>query len=155
VIPWRLSSNCRRFGTHCRFDLHRQVNEVCQWMDCVGYLYLIGLERGSGRANRKLCARTGRVEVQQVVEGEGVYTPSPSTTCWTFTRPVWAHYFLLALPLPRSNPIRYKYPTQSIHWHTSFTCLWRSNWQWVPKRRQLELRRRGITQKGTNRISDC
>ena len=60
-----------------------------------------------------------------------------------------AHYFLLALPLPRSNSIRYKYPTQSIHWHTSFTCLWRCNRQWVPKRRLLELRRRRITQKGT------
>jgi len=32
----------------------------------------------------------------------------------------------------------------------SFTCLWRWNRQWVPKRRQLELRRQGITQKGTN-----
>ena len=41
----------------------------------------------------------------------------------------------------------YKYHTQSIHWHTSFTCLWRWKLQWVPKRRQLELRRRGITQK--------
>ena len=59
VIPRRLSSNCRRFGTHYRFHLHRQVNEVCQWMDCVGYLYLVGLERRSGRANRKWCARTG------------------------------------------------------------------------------------------------
>ena len=29
-----------------------------------------------------------------------------------------AHYFLLALPLPRSNPTRYKYPAQSFHWHT-------------------------------------
>jgi len=29
--------------------------------------------------------------------------------------PVQAHYFLLALPLPCSNPTRYKYPTQSIH----------------------------------------
>ena len=35
------SSNCRCFGTHYRFHLHRQVNEVCQWMECVGYLYLI------------------------------------------------------------------------------------------------------------------
>ena len=78
--------------------------------------------------------------------------PTPSTNCWTFTRPVRAHYFLLTLPLPRSNSIRYKYATQSIHWHTSFTCLWRWNRQWVPKRRQLELRRRGITQKGTNYI---
>ena len=59
VIPRRLSSNCRRFGTHCRFHLHRQVNEI----------------------------------------------------------------------------------------YTSFTCLWRRNRQWVPKRRQLELRCRGITQK--------
>jgi len=40
---------------------------------CVGYLYLVGLEWGSGRANRKWCACAGRVEVQQVVEGEGVY----------------------------------------------------------------------------------
>jgi len=78
------------------------------------------------------------------------FTPSPSTTCWISTRPGWAHYFLLALPLPHSNPTRYKYPTHSFHWHISFTCLWRWNWQWVPKRRQLELRRRGITQKGTN-----
>jgi len=28
VIPRRLSSNCRRFGTHYLFHLHRQVNEV-------------------------------------------------------------------------------------------------------------------------------
>jgi len=42
-------------------------------MDCVGYLYLVGLERGSGRANRKWCARTGRVEVQLVVVWDGVY----------------------------------------------------------------------------------
>ena len=28
VIPRRLSSNCRRFGTHYRSHLHRQVNEV-------------------------------------------------------------------------------------------------------------------------------
>jgi len=28
VIPRRLSSNCRRLGTHCRFHLHRQVKEV-------------------------------------------------------------------------------------------------------------------------------
>jgi len=34
--------------------------------------------------------------------------------------------------------------------HTSLTCLWRWNRQWVPKRRQLELRRQGITQIGTN-----
>jgi len=36
------------------------------------YIWL-GLERGSGRANRKWCAHAGRVVVQQVVEGEGVY----------------------------------------------------------------------------------
>ena len=42
VIPRLLSSNCQHFGTHCRFHLRRQVNEVCQWMDCVGYLYLVG-----------------------------------------------------------------------------------------------------------------
>jgi len=46
VIPRRLSSNSRRFRTHFRFHLHRQVNEVSQWMECVGYLYLIVLERG-------------------------------------------------------------------------------------------------------------
>jgi len=28
VIPRRLSSNCRRFGTHYRFHLRGQVNEV-------------------------------------------------------------------------------------------------------------------------------
>ena len=28
VIPRRLSYNCQRFGTHCRFHRHRQVNEV-------------------------------------------------------------------------------------------------------------------------------
>ena len=28
----------------------------------------LGLERGSGRANRKWCARAGRLVVQQVVE---------------------------------------------------------------------------------------
>ena len=36
------------------------------------YIWL-GLERGSCRANRKWCARAGLLEVQQVVEGEGVY----------------------------------------------------------------------------------
>ena len=35
---------------------------------CGIYIWL-GLERGSGRANRKWCARAGRLEVQQVVEG--------------------------------------------------------------------------------------
>ena len=34
VISRRLISNCRRFGTHYRFHLHRQMNEVCQWQDC-------------------------------------------------------------------------------------------------------------------------
>ena len=54
VIPRRLSSNCRRFGTHYRFHLHRQVNEVCQWQYCAWYLYLVGLERGSGSATTSL-----------------------------------------------------------------------------------------------------
>jgi len=27
VIPRRLISNSRRFGTHCRFHLHRQMND--------------------------------------------------------------------------------------------------------------------------------
>ena len=36
------------------------------------YIWL-GLERGSGRANRKWCARAERLVVQQVVEGESVY----------------------------------------------------------------------------------
>ena len=31
----------------------------------------LGLERGSGRANRKWCARAGRLAVQQIVEGGG------------------------------------------------------------------------------------
>jgi len=31
----------------------------------------LGLERGGGRANRKWCARAGRLAVQQVVEGGG------------------------------------------------------------------------------------
>ena len=31
----------------------------------------LGLERGSGRANRKWCSRAERLEVQQVVEGGG------------------------------------------------------------------------------------
>jgi len=33
-----------------------------------------------------------------------LYTPSPSTTCWTTNCPARAHHFLLALPLPRSKP---------------------------------------------------
>ena len=33
----------------------------------------LGLERVSGRGNRKWCARAGRLVVQQVVAGEGVY----------------------------------------------------------------------------------
>ena len=45
---------------------------------CVVYIYIwLGLERGSGRANRKWCARAGRLV---------------------------AHHFLLARPLPRSKP---------------------------------------------------
>ena len=32
-----------------------------------GVFIPVGLERGSGRASRKWCASTGRVEVQQVV----------------------------------------------------------------------------------------
>ena len=31
VIPRRLRSNSRRFGTHCRFHLHRQVNGVLHY----------------------------------------------------------------------------------------------------------------------------
>ena len=38
-----------------------------------GVFIPVGLERGSGRANRMWCARAGQLEVQQVVEGEGVY----------------------------------------------------------------------------------
>jgi len=30
LYPRRLSSNCRRFGTHYRFHLHRQVNEAAE-----------------------------------------------------------------------------------------------------------------------------
>jgi len=40
----------------------------------------------------------------------------------TKVKPVRAHYFLLALPLPRSNPTRYKYPTH-IHPLTYFIDL--------------------------------
>jgi len=36
-----------------------------------GVFIPVGLEQGSGRANRKCCARTGWLEVQQVVEGRG------------------------------------------------------------------------------------
>jgi len=36
-----------------------------------GVFIPVGLERGSGRANRKWCACRGRVEVLQVVEGGG------------------------------------------------------------------------------------
>ena len=45
------------------------MNEVCQRQDCAWYLYLVGLERGSGRGNRKWCDRAWRLEGQQVVEG--------------------------------------------------------------------------------------
>ena len=38
------------------------------------YIWL-GLERESGRANRKWCARAGQVDVQRVVEG-GLYKPT-------------------------------------------------------------------------------
>ena len=62
------------------------MNEVCQWQDCVGYLYLVGLERRSGRANRKWCARAGRLVVQQVVEGGRVYISASAggitVVCW-------------------------------------------------------------------------
>jgi len=36
-----------------------------------GVFIPVGLEWGSGRANRKWCARAGRLVVQQVVEGGG------------------------------------------------------------------------------------
>jgi len=36
------------------------LRDVCQWQNCAWYLYLFGLERGSGRANRKWCARAGQ-----------------------------------------------------------------------------------------------
>ena len=57
-------------------------------------------------------------------------------------------YWLCHFPVPTQLGINT--PTQSIHWHTSFTCLWRWNWQLVPKLRLLDLRCWGITQKGTN-----
>ena len=37
-----------------------------------GIYVWLSLERGCGRANRKWCARAGRLEVQQVVEREVV-----------------------------------------------------------------------------------
>ena len=40
---------------------------------CLGGIYMwLGLELGSGRANRKWFARAGRLEVQQVMEREGL-----------------------------------------------------------------------------------
>jgi len=94
VIPRRLSSNCRRFGTHCQFHLHRQVNEV----------FFIHLPM--------------KMEPTVSSETSAIRTQAPGNYKWM------------------------KY--------SSFTYLWRWNRQWVPKRPQLELRRRGITQKGTN-----
>ena len=73
------------------------------------------------------------------LDGDGIFGVGRGWYGWVFY-----------VPCVRSNSIRYKYPTQSMHWHTSFTCQWRWNRQWVPKRRQLELGLRGITQKGTN-----
>ena len=104
--------------------ISRWMKYVSGWIVWGIYTWL-GWSEEVAEPRRKECARTGTLLPR-------------------------AHSFLLALPLPRFNSIRYKYPTQSIHWHTSFTCLWRWNRQWVPKRRQLELRRRGITQKGTD-----
>ena len=46
-------------------------------------------------------------------------------------------------------PVSYKYTTHPIPCHISSTCLWKWNWQRVPERRLLELRRREITQKKT------
>ena len=48
-------------------------------------------------------------EVAERIGSNPTYTrtyihPPPSTTCWTSNRPVRAHYFILALPLPRANP---------------------------------------------------
>jgi hypothetical protein len=47
---WVLKS--QRFGTLCRFHLHRQVNEEWLGLRLVVYLYSKGLWQGSGRANR-------------------------------------------------------------------------------------------------------
>ena len=44
----------------------------------VGYVYLIGLERGSGRVNRKWCARTGTL--LPAPTQSGINTPHNSST---------------------------------------------------------------------------
>jgi hypothetical protein len=62
VIPRRLGSNSRRFGTLYRFHLHGQVDEECLGMGRVVYLYLKGLWQESGGANGWESDRTGRGE---------------------------------------------------------------------------------------------
>jgi len=78
-----------------------------------------------------------------------IYAPSPSTTCCDSTHPVRSLSLPLAVPLSHHNPFRYKYTARPIPSHSSSTCPWRWNRQRVPKRRLLEPRRRGITQKKT------
>ena len=44
-----------------------------QWQDCVWYIYLVRFGAVKWPSHRKRCARAGRLVVQQVLEGEGVY----------------------------------------------------------------------------------
>jgi hypothetical protein len=78
--------------------------------------------------------------------------PPPSTTCRASTRPApsghspsyWPYHFPA-----KNNHFGYKYTARPIPSHSSSTCPWRWNRWRAPKRRLLELRRRGITQKKT------
>ena len=75
--------------------------------------------------------------------------PPPSTTCCASSRPVRSLYFLLALPLPCHIPSEYKYTDTSqpdlffLHLPRKMEPIEGS------KRRLLNLRRRGNTQKKT------
>jgi len=71
------------------------------------------------------------------------------TISYAPTRPQPVTRLPLAPPLACQKPVRYKYTTRRIPCHISSTCLWRRNWESVPKRRLLKLRHRGITQKKT------
>ena len=83
--PRRLSANSRRFGTLYRFHLYRQVDEVCQVLGCVGYLYLTGFRRARSGANRKVSDWLGWVVLHPVVKGV-VYTGCPRRNGQNFGR---------------------------------------------------------------------
>jgi hypothetical protein len=147
VILRRLSFNCRRFGTLCLFHLHRRA-DVCRmnWVGNIGVYTERGLARTIAWAIRKEGGGVGAGQEQNRLwrvaahKGPGLVSKGD--------RGGGSHYcvtggclFSLSLCSRGFHDLLKVRPSSLL------TCLWRWNRQSVPKRRQLKLRRRGITQK--------